>query len=306
MKILLRSTLLLCFSLSWGKPILAESTSIPTIAPTNPSPSTTQPTLMGTWSADTFGKEVIIVFDQAGTVNFLGKKIDGDYEYYQFADTSDYRLMQQVASGKFAIEPSPRYKVQGNIVEVTLPDGTTNQVSLDFTDNGRTVNFKEKSPSNIIFTLKRVSNDSEVPKNTESLATAESHFHGLSKLIALQVAQADYWTKKRNFAKELQSLKVKPLPDSDRSYQYKLIKQSQRQSIVAAIPTQPNLRSFVLQLDRVGRRQQPFNGIICATDRPSEQLAPSPQFKNKGLTCPATTHEVDFNTSIRQSLLKMK
>jgi hypothetical protein len=57
-----------------------------------------------------------------------------------------------------------------------------------------------------------------------------------------------------------------------------------------------------LQLDRVGRRQQPFKGILCGTDRPSNQLPPLPQLKGKNLTCPNKTHLVDFNPSISQSL----
>jgi hypothetical protein len=92
------------------------------------------------------------------------------------------------------------------------------------------------------------------------------------------------------------------LPDSDQLYRYELVKQSTRQNIIAAIPTQPNLRSFVLQLDRVGLRQQPFKGILCGTDRPSDQLPLLPQLKGKKLTCPTNTHSIDFNSSIIKSL----
>ncbi len=138
------------------------------------------------------------------------------------------------------------------------------------------------------------------------MATVKSHFHGLRKLVALQAAQADYWIQKKRFATKIQSLKIKSLPDSDRSYRYELVKQSLRQSVIAAIPMQPTLRSYVLQLDRVGLAKQPFNGMICATDRPFTKLVPLPQLKNKDLVCPTTSHQVNFGTAIRQFLLKVK
>jgi Type IV pilin-like G and H, putative len=297
MKTLLRSTLVLCLSISFGTPLRAEA---------QPNPSVLQPSLAGTWSSTVFGDDAIVIFDKAGNVNLLSKKIQGDYKYYQFPDAEYYGLMQQVASGKFVVEPSPKYKVQGNMVEVAVFNGNVTKLRLDFTDNGRIVNFIEENQPKPSFSFKRISEDSELPKETESLATLEGHFHGLRKLMVLQVAQADLWTQKRRFAKELQTLKIKPLPESDRSYRYELVKQGQRQSIIAAIATQPNLRSFVLQLDRVGLRQQPFNGIICATDRPSDQMPLLPLLKNKGLVCATKTHQVDFNPQIRRSLLKVK
>jgi Type IV pilin-like G and H, putative len=296
MKALLRS-ILLCLIL--GTPALAES------APTTTT-NQNQHSLTGTWSWKFLGVPIIFIFDNNGLINALGEKTYGNYKYYEFPGADYSKLMNRISGESSVIDPPLKYKRQGNIIEVTNPDGRVEKNILNFINNGRTVNLSKEGESEVLVSFEKVSDSAELPKNTESQATVESHFNGLNKLVALQVAQSDYWIEKRRFAKELKVLKVKPLPDSDRSYQYKLIKQSQRQSIVAAIPTQPNLRSFVLQLDRVGRRQQPFNGIICATDRPSEQLVPLPQFKNKGLTCPATTHEVDFNTSIRQSLLKVK
>jgi Type IV pilin-like G and H, putative len=295
MKKILCSTLLLCLSL------------VPaTIAQPIPSPATIQPTLLGTWSFDLFGKEAVLVFDKMGTISFLGKKTYGNYEYYQFPDAEEYGMMQQVANGKFVIEPSPKYKLQDNLIEIAIPNGSVDQLRLDFTNNGRTVNFTEKDQAKPSFTLQRVSDSSELPKGTEPLATTERHFHGLRKLVALQVAQADYWIQRRRFATTIQGLKLKSLPDSDRSYRYELVRQSSRQSIIAAIPTQPNLRSYVLQLDRTGLSQQPFDGTICATDRPFVKLLPLPQSKNKALTCPTTSHQVDFGTAIRRSLLKAK
>ena len=193
-------------------------------------------------------------------------------------------------------------------IKVTNPDGKIEKNTLNFTNNGRTVSFTKEGESEILVSFEKVSDSTEFPKNTESLTTVESHFHGLRKLLALQVAQSDYWMQQRRFTSQIASLssKVKLLPESDRSYRYELVKQGQRQSIIAAIPTQPNLRSFVLQLDRVGRRQQPFKGLLCGTDRPSDQAPPLPQLKKKELACAAKTHQIDFNTSIEQSLLKVK
>lgn len=295
MKKILCSTLLLCLSLAPA-----------TIAQPTPSAAITPPTLLGTWSSDLFSKEVIIVFDKAGTINLLNKKTYGNYEYYQFADAEEYGMMQQIANYKLVIDPSPKYRVQDNLVEITIPNASVNQLRLDFTNNGRTVNFTEKDQAKPSFSLQRVSDSSELPPGTEPYTTVESHFNGLRKLVALQVAQADYWTEKKRFATTIQSLKIKSLPNSDRAYRYELVKQSPRQSIIVAIPTQPNLRSYVLQLDRVGLRQQPFNGTICATDRPFAKLVPLPQLKNKGLVCPTASHQVDFGTAIRRSLLKVK
>ena len=172
-------------------------------------------------------------------------------------------------------------------------------------NNGRTVNLSRENESSIIVSFDRVNDSVEPPKNTESKAIVEGHLNGLRKLIALQTAQADHWIQKRRFAKQLQSLEIKPLPESDRLYRYELIRQSPRQNIIAAIPTQPDLRSFVLQLDRVGRRQQPFKGILCATDRPSNKVPPVPQLKKQEFTCAANTHKIDFNHPIEQSLLKI-
>jgi hypothetical protein len=296
MKALLRS-ILLCLIL--GTPALAEPTPTTT-------PDQNQYSLTGTWSWKIFNLPAIVIFDNNGLINLLGEKTYGNYKYYELPGANYSKLMNQISGESSEVDPPLKYKRQGNIIEVTNPDGRVEKNTLNFINNGRTVNLSKEGESEIIVSFEKVSDSVELPKNAESQTTVEGHFNGLRKLVALQIAQSDYWIQKRRFAKELKVLKVQPLPDSDRPYQYKLIKQSQRQSVVAAIPTQPNLRSFVLQLDRVGRRKQPFNGIICATDRPSEQLAPLPQVKNKGLTCPATTHEVDFNTPIRQSLLKVK
>lgn len=298
MKALLRS-ILLCLILS--TPALAE------LAPTTTT-SQNQHSLTGTWSWKILNLPIIFIFDKNGVINALGEKTYGDYKYYEFPGADYSRLMSRVSGESFEVDPILKYKQQGNIIEVTNPNGKIEKNSLNFTNNGRTVNLSKEGESEILVTFDKVSDSVDLPKNTESLATVEGHFHGLRKLVALQVAQSDYWIQKRRFANQLASLssKVKPLPDSDQSYRYELVKQSPRQNIIVAIPTQPNLRSFVLQLDRVGRRQQPFKGILCATDRPSEKLAPLPQVKNKGLTCPATTHEIDFNTAIRRSLLKVK
>jgi Type IV pilin-like G and H, putative len=295
MKKILCSTLLLC--LSWAPVTTAQPT---------PNPAPAEPTLLGSWYPDLSNKEVILIFDKAGTINLLRKKTYGNYEYYQFTDAEEYGMMQQIANGKFVVEPSPKYKLQDNLIEIAISDGSVNQLRLDFSNNGSTVSFTEKDQAKPSFSLQRVNDNAELPKGTEPLATVESHFHGLRKLVALQVAQADYWIQKKRFATTISGLKLKSLPESDRSYRYELVKQSPRQSVVAAIPTQPNLRSYVLQLNRTGLSQQPFNGMICATDRPFAKLVPLPQLKNKALTCPTATHQVDFGTAIRRSLLKMK
>jgi Type IV pilin-like G and H, putative len=294
MKALLRS-ILLCFILSI--PALAESTPTTTT-------SQNQHSLNGTWSWKFLNLPIIFIFDKNGVINALGEKTYSDYKYYEFPGADYSKLMSRVSGESSEVDPILKYKQQGNIIEVTHPDGRIEKNSLNFTNNGRTVNLSREGESEILVSFDKVNNSVDLPKNTESLATVEGHFHGLRKLVALQVAQSDYWIQKRRFANQLASLssKVKPLPDSDQYYSYELVKQSPRQNIIAAIPIKPNLRSFVLQLDRVGRRQQPFKGILCATDRPSNQRSPLPQLKSKNLTCPTTTHLVDFNPSISRSL----
>jgi Type IV pilin-like G and H, putative len=290
MKALLRS-ILLCLIL--GTPALAEPT---------PTTNQDQYSLTGTWSWKFLNLPIIFIFDNNGLINALGEKTYGDYKYYELPGADYSKLMNRISSGIAEVDPPLKYKRQGNIIEVTNPDGRVEKNILKFINNGRTVNLSKEGESEILVSFNKVSDSTEPPQNTESQATVEGHFNGLHKLVALQIAQSDYWLQKRRFAKELQVLKVQPLPDSDRSYQYKLIKQSPRQNIIAAIPTQPNLRSFVLQLDRVGLRQQPFKGILCATDRPSDQLPSLPQVKGKNLTCSTTTHPVAFNSSISKSL----
>ncbi len=142
MKFLLRSALLLFISLSLEKSVLAQPAS---------SPSTISPTLLGTWSSDLFSKEAIIVFDKTGTVNLLSKKTYGNYEYYQFPDAEEYGMMQQIANGKLVIESSPKYKLQDNLVEIAIPNGSVDQLRLDFTNNGQTVNFTEKIKLSRVF-----------------------------------------------------------------------------------------------------------------------------------------------------------
>jgi hypothetical protein len=75
--------------------------------------------------------------------------------------------------------------------------------------------------------------------------------------------------------------------------------------VITAMATQPNLHSYVLQVDRIGRRQQPFAGILCATDRPSTQQLPLPQLKDKKLVCPTKTHQVDIGYPISTFLFKV-
>jgi Type IV pilin-like G and H, putative len=290
MKALLRS-ILLCLIL--GTPTLAE-----------PAPTTSQNqySMAGTWSWKFLNLPIIFIFDNNGVINALGEKTYGDYKYYEFPGADYSKLMNRIGNGSSEVDPLLKYKQQGNFIEVTNPDGRIEKNALNFTNNGRTVKLSKEGDSEILVSFDKVSDDTELPKSTESQATVEGHFNGLRKLVALQVAQSDHWVQKRSFAKQLQSLKFKPLPDSDQLYRYELVKQSTRQNIIAAIPTQPNLRSFVLQLDRVGLRQQPFKGILCGTDRPSDQLPLLPQLKGKKLTCPTNTHSIDFNSSIIKSL----
>jgi Type IV pilin-like G and H, putative len=296
MKALLRS-ILLCLMV--GTPALAET------APTTTT-NQNQQSLAGTWSWKFLNLPIIFIFDKTGTINALGEKTYGDYKYYEFPGADYSKLMKRISGETSEIEPLLKYKQQGNIIEVTNPDGRIERNILNFTNNGRTVNLSKEGESEILVSFEKVSDSIELPKNAESLATVESHFHGLRKLVTLQVAQSDYWLQRRRFSQQLSALKVKPLPDSDQFYSYKLVKQSPRQSIIAAIPIQPDLRSFVLQLDRVGRRQQPFKGILCGTDRPSDQAPPLPQLKKKKLACATKTHQIDFNPPIEQSLLRVK
>jgi hypothetical protein len=293
MKALLRS-ILLCLML--GTPALAEPTTT-----TNQN----QQSLLGTWTGELTNLPIVIIFDNTGVVNVLSEKAYGDYKYYELPGGDYNRLISRVSDESSAIEQPLKYKRQGNIIEVTNPDGRIEKNTLDFTNNGLTLSFGKEGMPGVLVSVNKVSDSTEFPKNTESQATVDGHFNGLRKLVALQVAQSDYWLRKRRFASQIASLssKVKPLPDSDRLYSYKLVKQSPRQSIIAAIPTQPNLRSFVLQLDRVGRRQRPFKGILCATDRPSDQMPPLPE---PGFTCATKTHQIDFNYPIERSLLKVK
>jgi hypothetical protein len=292
MKALLRS-ILLCLIL--GTPALADSVTTKTT-------SQNQYSMIGTWSWKFLNLPVIFIFDNNGVLNALSEKTYGDYKYYELPNADYGKLMSRISGEPPVIEAPLKYKQQGNNIEVTNPDGRIEKNILNFINNGRTVNLSKAGEPEILVSFDKVSDSIELPRNTESQSTVEGHFNGLHKLVALQVAQSDHWIQKRRFAKQLQELKVKPLPDSDRLYRYELVKQSSRQNIIAAIPTQPNLRSFILQLDRVGRRKQPFKGILCGTDRPSDQLPPIPQLKEKNLTCPNKTHLVDFNPSISQSL----
>jgi Type IV pilin-like G and H, putative len=292
MKSLLRSIL---FCLILGTPALAEPAQTTT---TNQN----QHSITGTWSWKFLNAPIIFIFDKAGSMDALGEKTYGNYKYYEFPGANYIQLMNRISGRSPEMEFPLKYKQQGNIIEVTNPSGSIEKNTLNFTNNGRTVKLSKVGDSEILASFDKVSDSVELPKNTESKATIEGHFNGLRKLVALQVAQSDHWIQKRRFAKELKGLKMQPLPDSDRLYRYELVKQSPRQNVIAAIPTQPNLRSFVLQLDRVGRRQQPFKGILCGTDRPVAQIPPLPQLKNKNLTCPTTTHRVDFNSSISKSL----
>jgi Type IV pilin-like G and H, putative len=292
MKALLRS-ILLCLIL--GTPALADSVTTKTT-------SQNQYSMIGTWSWKFLNLPVIFIFDNNGVLNALSEKTYGDYKYYELPNADYGKLMSRISGETPVIEAPLKYKQQGNNIEVTNPDGRIEKNILNFINNGRTVNLGKAGEPEILVSFDKVSDSVELPRNTELQSTIEGHFNGLHKLVALQVAQSDHWIQKRRFAKQLQELKVKPLPDSDRLYRYELVKQSSRQNIIAAIPTQPNLRSFILQLDRVGRSKQPFKGILCGTDRPSDQLPPVPQLKEKNLTCPNKTHLVDFNPSISQSL----
>jgi Type IV pilin-like G and H, putative len=292
MKALLRSIL---YCLMLGTSAQAE----PTITTTT---SQNQQSLVGTWSWKLLNVPIIFIFDNNGVISALGEKTYGDYKYYEFPGADYSKLMNRISGGSSKVDPPLKYKQQGNTLEVTNSSGEIEKNVLNFTNDGRRVNLTKEGEPEILVSFEKVSDSTEFPKNTESLATVESHFNGLRKLVALQVAQSDYWLQKRRFAKQLQALNVKSLPESDQLYRYELVKQSPRQNIIAAIPTQPNLRSFVLQLDRVGRRQQPFKGILCATDRPNAPTLPLPQLKGKNLTCPTMTHSIDFNSLIRKSL----
>jgi hypothetical protein len=210
MKTLLRSTLLFCLSISLGTTALAEPTPVPS--------TTSTPLLAGTWSATVSGENIIFIFNNAGDINLVESKTYGDYKHYEFPDARYSNLLSQIAQGKFVVESALKYKVQGNLLEVTSVGGRIHKNRLDFTNNGRTLSFSEEKDSKPLLTVQRISDSTELPKETESLATVQGHFYGLQKLISLQTAQTDYWAKKRRFANQLQSLKIKPLPESDRSY----------------------------------------------------------------------------------------
>ncbi len=190
MKALLRS-ILPCLIL--GTPALAEPTPTKT---TNQN----QHSMTGTWSWKLLNLPIIFIFDNNGVINALGEKTYGDYKYYEFPGADYSKLMNRISGGASEVDTPLKYKQQGNIIEVTNPDGRIEKNTLNFTDNGRTVKLSRESESEILVSFDKVSDSAELPKNTESKATVEGHFNGLRKLVALQVAQSDHWLQKRSFA----------------------------------------------------------------------------------------------------------
>jgi Type IV pilin-like G and H, putative len=303
MKTLLRCATLLCMSLSLGTSAILLPRDIANAEPSVTPPTVqTQPSLLGTWTSPQESIKAILIFNDAGEINFFEEKIYGDYKYYQL--NPDYSLMNQLPNDSLQLDAWPKYQVQGNKLTVTPANGTADQRRLEFSADGQSVTFIKEDNTNSNFTVKRINNNTQPPANTETRETAQGHFHGLKKLVAIQAAQTQYWQKKRRFATKMQNLSLKPYPASDRLYDFKIVQISQRESTIAAIAKQPNLRSYVLRVDRIGRRQQLFNGLLCVTDRPSNEKPPLPQTQDKKLTCQTKTHQIDLPSYISRSLFQ--
>jgi Type IV pilin-like G and H, putative len=294
MKTLLRCTTLFCLSISLGTPALGQPTSSPSIIQT-------QPSIVGSWSMIDDREHYLMIFNSVGEVNVLLEQVYGDYKYYKTPTSDENSLINQVANASFKPEPPLKYRVKGNLLTVTTRDGTDDTRRLVFTANGRSFDMIQDDVKSS-FTFNRVSDSIEMPNNSESLATAESQFHGLSKLVALQTAQTKYWQKQRRFSPKIHNLSFKALLESDRLYNYRILQVTQRQSTIVAIPKQPSLRSYVMRIDRIGRQNKLFTGILCATDRPSQQLTAVVQLPNNQQTCPAKTHNINLPSRLIENL----
>jgi Type IV pilin-like G and H, putative len=301
MKTLLRCATLLCMSLSLGTSTIFLPREIANAEPSVTPPTVqTPPSLLGTWTAPQEKLKAILIFNDAGEINFFEEKIYGDYKYYKL--TPDYFLMNQLSNDSLKLEAWPKYQVQGNKLTVTSVNGPEDLRRLEFSADGQSVTFIKEDNTSSNFTVKRVNNNTQPPANTETKETVQGHFHGLKKLVAIQTAQTQYWQKKRRFATKIQNLSLKSYPESDKLYEFKIIQINQRESTIAAIAKQPNLHSYVLRVDRIGRRQQLFDGLLCGTDRPSNEKPPVPQIQDKKLTCQTKTHRIDLPFSITRSL----
>jgi Type IV pilin-like G and H, putative len=301
MKTLLRCATLFCMSLSLGTSTILLPREIANAEPSVTPPTVqTQPSLLGTWTSPQEKLKAILIFNDAGEINFFEEKIYGDYKYYKL--TPDYFLMSQLSNDSLKLDTWPKYQVQGNKLTVTTVNGTDDLRRLEFSADGQTVTFIKEDNASSNFTVKRINNNTQPPANTETKETVQGHFHGLKKLVAIQTAQTQYWQKKRRFATKIQNLSLKSYPESDRLYEFKIIQINQRESTIAAIAKQPNLSSYVMRVDRIGRRQQLFDGLLCGTDRPSNVKPPVPQIQDKKLTCQTKTHRIDLPFSITRSL----
>lgn len=306
MKTLLRCATLLLMSLSLGTPAMllprdsanAEPIGTPPVVKNSPS-------LLGTWQITQEGiSDVILIFTDAGEVNLFEEKTYGDYKYYQ--RPTDYSFMSQLSNDFLKLEAWPKYQIQGNILTVKPVNSSEDRRRLEFSADGQTATFikEENTSSNI--TVKRISNSTQPPANTQTIAMLQGNFHGLKRLIAIQTAQIKYWQKKRRFAAKIQNLSLKPYPEGDKFYEFKIVQISPRESTIVAIAKQPDLRSYVLRVDRIGRRQKLFDGLLCGTDRPSNEKPPAPQIQNKILTCQTKTHQIDLPVEISRSLFQPK
>jgi Type IV pilin-like G and H, putative len=294
MKALFCCTSLLFLGLFSGNPIAAQPTPTPTpTAPANTSGTTNADAFVGTWLVEEGNQRFLIILNRTGEMNVAREQVYGDYRYYQQIIADYSFLMSRLNRNSLEPDPLPKYRIQGNLIKVNV-NGTDSEMRFEFAADRQSIQFFNGTATTPNSTFKRFSDRTELPVDTESTATVESHFFGLKKLVAIQVAETKYWQKRRRFTQQLSSLTLPQLAQSDERYSYQITQANRKQSIITAIPKQPNLRSYVLQIDHKGLRNQPFNTLLCGTDRPSNQLPALPKVVNKKLTCPAQTHAIEI------------
>jgi Type IV pilin-like G and H, putative len=294
MKALFCCTSLLFLGLFSGNPIAAQPTPtpIPSIGTKTPD-MVNSDAFLGTWLVEERNQRFLMILNRTGELNAVREQVYGDYRYYQQIIADYSFLMSRLDRNSLEPEPLPKYRIQGNLIKVNI-NGTDSEMRFEFAADRQSIQFFNGTETTPASTFKRVSYRTELPADTEPTSTVESHFFGLKKLVAIQVAETKYWQKRRRFTNQLSSLTLPQLAQSDARYSYQITQANRKQSIITAIPKQPNLRSYVLQIDRTGLRNQPFNTLLCGTDRPSNQLPALPKVVDQKLTCPAQTHAIEI------------
>lgn len=294
MKALFCCTSLLFLGLFSAIPLAAQPTPTPIPSTPTKTPDTVNAdAFIGTWLVEEGNQRFLIILNRTGEMNFAREQVYGDYRYYQQIIADYSFLMSRLDRNSLEPDPLPKYRIQGNLIKVNV-NGTDSEMRFEFAADRQSIQFFNDTATTPNSTFKRFSDRTELPVDTESTATVESHFFGLKKLVAIQVAETKYWQKRRRFTNQLSSLTLPQLAQSDERYSYQITQANRKQSIITAIPKQPNLRSYVLQIDRTGRRNQPFNTLLCGTDRPSNQLPAFPKVVDKKLTCPTQTHPIEI------------